>query len=123
MEYYYNENHTKVAVLVSYGFGAGWSTWNDEDLAYDKRVVEFWLEHNTPEFCRGASAHSHFHPTAEGKIVKNFLESCGYHDIYLGGYDGIRLEWVPCGTEFRITEYDGAERVETLNDTGFKVIN
>jgi hypothetical protein len=31
----------QIAVLVSGGFGAGWSTWNQPELAYDKRVVEF----------------------------------------------------------------------------------
>lgn len=123
MEYYYNEDKTKVAVLVSYGFGAGWSTWNDKCLAYDKRVVEFWLDHNTVEFCHSVDAHSHSHPTAAGEIVNNFLESCGYQGTYLGGYGDIDLEWVPCGTPFRITEYDGNERIETLDDAGFIVVN
>ena len=46
MEVYYNEDKTKYAVLVSHGFGAGWSSWNDPSVAYDKRVVEFWLTHH-----------------------------------------------------------------------------
>lgn len=123
MDYYYNKDHTKIAVLVSHGFGAGWATWNDERLAYDKRVVEFWLDHNTAEFCRRVDAHSSFHPTTEGRIVESFLESCGYQDTYLGGYADIRLEWVNRGVPFRIDEYDGNERLETFDDAGFKVIN
>lgn len=45
MEKYYNEND-ELGVLISVGFGAGWSTWNDEGLAYDKRIIEKWLEKN-----------------------------------------------------------------------------
>ena len=45
MEYYWNEDHTEIAVLVSVGFGAGWSTWNEKELAYDKRVVDLFIEY------------------------------------------------------------------------------
>ena len=41
----YNEND-ELGVLVSYGYGAGWSTWNDKKLAYDKRIVEKFLDNN-----------------------------------------------------------------------------
>ena len=45
------EKDGKIGVLVSHGFGAGWSTWGSDELAYDKRVVEFWLSHkNDKEF-------------------------------------------------------------------------
>ena len=36
VEKYYNENG-ELGVLYSPGFGAGWSTWSNEELAYDKR--------------------------------------------------------------------------------------
>lgn len=32
MEKYYNQNG-ELAVLISPGFGAGWSTWNDEGMS------------------------------------------------------------------------------------------
>lgn len=51
VEKYYNENG-ELGVLVSGGFGAGWSTWNSNELAYDKRIVEKWLENvSSDEMC------------------------------------------------------------------------
>ena len=52
----YTKNHLKdgielsytndgdVEILVSPGFGAGWSTWNDLGVAVDKRIVDFFKE-------------------------------------------------------------------------------
>ena len=94
IEKYYNENG-ELGVLVSYGFGAGWSTWNDEELAYDKRIIEKWLENVT------------------SKEMCDYVESLGYRRPYMGGYYDLHLEFVPKGTMFCIHEYDGAESVET----------
>jgi hypothetical protein len=94
VEKYYNEKG-ELGVLVSYGFGAGWSTWNDKELAYDKRIIEKWLEDVTSdEMC-------------------DYVESLGYKRPYMGGYRDLRLEFIPKGTMFCIHEYDGAESVET----------
>ena len=43
VEKYYNEDKTCIAVLVSRGWGAGWSTWNNKEMAYDKRIIEAFL--------------------------------------------------------------------------------
>ena len=97
VEKYYNENN-ELGVLVSGGFGAGWSTWNDKELAYDKRIVEKWLENaSSDEMC-------------------NYVESLGYARPYMGGYKQLDLEFVPRGTVFRIHEYDGLESIETIDD-------
>lgn len=97
VEKYYNENG-ELGVLISYGFGAGWSTWNDKELAYDKRIVEKWLENaSSDEMC-------------------NYVESLGYARPYMGGYKQLELEFVPSGTMFRIHEYDGSESIETMED-------
>lgn len=97
VERYYNENN-ELGVLVSYGYGAGWSTWNDKELAYDKRIVEKWLENvSADEMC-------------------DFVESLGYDRPYMGGYKNLDLKFVPRGTLFRIHEYDGYESIETLED-------
>ena len=40
VEKYYNENG-ELGVLISPGFGAGWSSWNCDEIAFDKRVVEY----------------------------------------------------------------------------------
>lgn len=102
VEKYYNENG-EVGVLVSYGFGAGWSTWNSLAIAYDKRVIEKWLS--------GASELQ----------MKEYLESIGYGDVYTGGYKQLQLEFVPCEKRFYIKEHDGSESLVFEEDIPFVV--
>ena len=103
----------KVAILVSRGFGAGWSTWEGKELAYDKRVVEFWLSHkDDEEYLRQLDAYE------KNEIKRNaskLFKSWGYNDVYFGGFADIELVWIPVGTPFVITEYDGAESIETIS--------
>jgi hypothetical protein len=84
----------KVAVLYSPGFGAGWSTWNQElpELVFEPAIVQFvetdqWAEMET-------------------------YVSLKYPDIYKGGMKDLAVAWLPVGTEFQINEYDGAESIE-----------
>lgn len=91
VEKYYNENKTAIAVLVSPGFGAGWSTWNSKEMAYDKRIIEAFLEDiNSDE-------------------IEELCKEWGYNSCYAGGWSDVRLEWVPVGEKYYIYEYDGAE--------------
>lgn len=91
VEKYYNTDKTHIAVLVSPGFGSGWSTWNSPEMAYDKRIVEAFLEDiNRYE-------------------IEELCEEWGYDSCYTGGWSRIRLEWVPVGERYYIHEYDGAE--------------
>ena len=95
----------KVAVLVSKGFGAGWSTWNDHRLAYDKNVIELFMKYRDhdidyEQFCDG-------------------IEALGYKGTYFGGLNGCLIKWVPVGTFFTISEYDGSESITLLTDSGF----
>ena len=96
VEYYWNADRSAAAVLVSPGFGAGWSTWNYPAVAYDKRVVEYWLTHKTEN---------------NDQAVYDFMESIGYHQVYCGGWNDIELEWIPKGVKWRIDEYDGNESI------------
>lgn len=93
----------KVAILVSPGFGAGWSTWADESIRdfvmFDRRIVEAAM--------RNASADE-----AEA-LVK---ELTGTDYIYMGGWDDIRVRWVDVGTTFYINEYDGSESLRFPGD-------
>ena len=120
IEKYWNNDKSAYGVLVSYGFGAGWSSWNDASLAYDKRVVEFWLAHKdneewmqSVEYFAGC-----YHGQSEAnKEAEAFFKSIGYNNCpYMGGFEGIELEWVPKGVSWRITEYDGAESLEFRDD-------
>jgi len=87
----------KVGVLVSPGYGAGFLTW-------------------------GAPIEAIFNPTLIG-LVENekwkeaidFVEST-WEDVYTGGVQDLEVFWIPEGTKFQITEYDGAESLELLDD-------
>lgn len=116
------EKNGKIGVLVSPGFGAGWSTWGYDELAYDKRVVEFWLSHKddeefmatVDEFGFGGASESAAH-----KEAMEFFSSLGYGTPYMGGFEDIELEFVEKGMPWRITEYDGSESLETFDTAGF----
>jgi len=83
-----------VAVAVSGGFGAGWSTWNSIDPR-DARFNQLFLDGNIDEVVR----------------------ICDEEDLgYAGGAREVEIFWVPEGTQFRIDEYDGAESLVTDND-------
>lgn len=98
---YWNHDHTQYAILISPRYGAGWSTWNDPKLAYDKNVVKLWLKTKDNPYT--------------GKVfVKNELSLLGYKDVYLGDYSNIEVIWIHEGDIWRITEYDGAESIEFL---------
>lgn len=94
-EKYYNEKN-ELAVLISPGWGAGWSSWNSQDIAWDKRIVEKWMNEKPDE-----------------DTMQTFIESLGYRSPYMGGYEDLKLVWIPRGTLFCIHEYDGNESIET----------
>ena len=35
---------------------------------------------------------------------------------YAGGAEDVEIEWVPVGTKFVISEYDGSESLETIDE-------
>ena len=97
------EKDGKVAVLVSGGFGAGWSTWNSgiPECLFDPEVVEAVLSGGKV----GVKAQS----IAESK----------WPDGYWGGAAGLRVRWLDRGTRFRIEEYDGNESLFLFDDYEF----
>lgn len=91
----------KVAVLVSEGFGAGWSTWNYGDYPAEELVF-------CPELVTAILA------GASPEEVKTLAKSL-FPEAYDGGADDLVVKWVPVGTTFRIAEYDGKESLELLD--------
>lgn len=87
----------KVAVLVSPGFGAGWSTWADdkEGALFSPEIVE-WVENGKPDV----------------SIEQQDEWESRYG--YTGGLYQVGIEWVPQGTRFYIDEYDGSESLVTI---------
>lgn len=96
----------KVAVLVSPGFGAGWSTWAN---AKNERVMLF-----SPEIVEALER-------GESKVTIETLAAKLFPDEHLGGLRGLRVEWIPVGQQFRIREYDGSESVEMSADASWEV--
>lgn len=93
----------KVAVLVSPGWGAGWSTWANErskdQLAMDSRFVKAKLD-----------------GLDEGELEE--LVKCVFGEdayVYFGGWSNVEVEWVPVGEIFEITEYDGHEELKFID--------
>ncbi len=82
----------RVAVLVSPGFGAGWFSWHGiESLLFDPAVVKL------------------VESDAEVSVIQQYcVEVYGYKPYY-GGAEDLVVRWVPVGTRFRISEYDGSE--------------
>ena len=95
----------KVAVLISPGFGAGWSTWNSEygdDIIFD------------PELVHMVESEAHY---------DTMISYCKrvYPDAYLGGLSDLCIVWLTQGTLFRIEEYDGSESLRTADSTEWSV--
>lgn len=86
----------QVAVLYSPGFGAGWYTWNTEypDLIFDPDIVAA-VESGNVKSVR---------PIARAK----------YPEASLGEIENLAITWLPEGTVFEITEYDGNESVREI---------
>ena len=87
----------KTAVLVSPGFGAGFSTWNKPEMAVDFDLVEAFLSGDMNRF--------------EYIVVEKYGEN-----MYLGGMENLMVVWVDEGKKFRIEEYDGRESLEVFDD-------
>ena len=91
-----------VAVVYSYDYGAGWSTWgsdNSEELCTRKEIAEFVL--------------------ADDYVgLEKFMDE-NYPDVYLGGMKNLSIQWVPLGCLFRINEYDGSESVEVFSGQNY----
>lgn len=84
----------KVGVLISPGFGAGWSTWGCP--LFDKEIVELLEKEDF-----------------EGLEV--LLEE-KYPNTYTGGLRDLKIVWLPVGTKFIVHEYDGSESIQLETD-------
>ena len=90
----------KVAVLISYGFGAGFYTWGAPlEAIFDPKLVEL--------------VESEDFDGAE-EYVKNT-----YSGVYTGGVEDLEVVWVDEGEEFIIEEYDGNESIQLKRETSW----
>ena len=94
-----------VAVLVSPGYGAGWSTWNsqhEEFMMFDASLVKA-KESNL----------------SKDEIAELLVTKFGEEYICVLGWDDTEIEWVPVDTRISIHEYDGSEGIQYLDHIGF----
>jgi hypothetical protein len=97
------ERDGKIAVLVSYGYGAGWSSWSpeyQETLCMDADIVQAVLDGD------------------KAKAVEIAQEKCGDF-FYGGGAEGLQVEWVEKGMKFEIQEYDGNESLHIIGERSY----
>lgn len=91
------------AVLVSPGYGAGWSTWlySYPDCLFDGELAQMILDKEDDE---------------------TLLKYCQktYVDGYFGGLYDLEVVWLPVGTKFAIREHDGYESIEILEEVNWK---
>ena len=110
----------KVAVLVSGGYGGGWSTWMDGDtldqpnrsIAFEPKVVEMVLA--------GEKDKNRAERKATLDKIKEYMTET-YPGYYTGGAEGLEVEWVLVGSKFYIEEYDGNESLVLESDMNWQI--
>ncbi|KAL6719351.1 hypothetical protein ACLMJK_003590 [Lecanora helva] len=106
---YRDDKHGMIAVMISAGYGAGWSTWHLLDTnipleayllevsIFDEEIVAALLACDRDEAVR---------------ICKQKFEAVGMEDRFNEvGVKDLAVDWVEEGVEFRINEYDGYEKI------------
>lgn len=104
MEKYVNEKG-EIGVIISGGYGAGWSTWNSEHsefLLMDKTLVSMKMDKFTDD-----------------DVLAYLNKVLGGEAPYLGGWRDAKVVFLKKGTVFNVNEYDGNETIETLDDLCF----
>lgn len=96
----------KVAVLVSPGYGAGWSTWAQDDAAqlelmFNAQIVQAVIDGENTKAAEIATAK--------------------FPDFYTGGAGALCVMWITQGVAFRIDEDDGFESIEFFGDDQYFV--
>ena len=108
------EKSGQVAVLYSPGFGAGWSTWNDDEfipiLTTHRDIVQAVMDGD-----KGAAA----------RIARELIaEATGKPDVYVCvlGADDLKIEWLDKGSRFEIREYDGSESIHVIGGRKYQMV-
>ena len=94
----------QMKVLISRGYGAGWSSWNDPRMAFDERLIRAFECGITQE------------------DMQELCVECGYVDVnggppYMGGFKQLEVVDIPSGELFQIMEYDGSEYIEYFEES------
>lgn len=93
---------SKIGIIYSPGFGAGWSTWGQPEQALDQTLANL---------IASEAPYTDWEKYCEEK----------YPEEYLGGLSDCVVEWVEEGTLFKIDEYDGSESVMFKEDDNWQI--
>ena len=89
--------NSKIGILVSGGWGAGWSTWGEPEMAVDQELVKAFEDEVSDK-------------------EKIAIADKNWPGQYQGGLLDCYVEWVEKGTAFEITEFDGYESIKFRDD-------
>ena len=88
-------------ILISPGYGAGWSTWNTPEMAFNKNLIDLFESGCTREEMHDACLKLGYEADMGGP--------------FLGGFGQLEVRHIPKGKLFKIREYDGSEYVEIFD--------
>ena len=94
----------KVAVVISPGYGAGWSTWASESiesLMFDASIAQAVLDGDIKGVVLAAKA---INPNLNFSTMDP---------------ENLEVVWIDEGAKFKIDEYDGHESILTVDDFMF----
>ena len=101
------DDEGNVAVLVSLGYGAGYFTSNlfhSDECIFDPFVIEIV---KNPRWSTDPE---------KLKVINHHLKDKYGQSFDTRGIEDLVVEWIPEGTKFRISEYDGHEYIEVLHE-------
>ena len=99
---------TKRKILISPGYGAGWSTWVNDDqeefMLFDEGLISLVEE------------------KASIEVVEQYVkEKLGVEYICLLGYGQLEVRELEVGTPFQVGEYDGSEVLVVYNREDYHI--
>lgn len=105
----------KVAVLISPGYGSGWTTWNQdhkdvEQMLYDPDIVNALLDWKKEDGSR-KFLEMRIKEIADAKYGQD-PDGC----FFGNGLRDVEVVWVEKGRKFIIKEYDGAESIQFCDE-------
>ena len=93
------ERYGKIAVIISTGYGGGWSTWNKQhpQCLFDPNLVEMIENKNFYQ-------------------INRYCKSTYGLNFRTDSVEDLEVVWVPKNTKFRVCEYDGIESIQYAKD-------
>ena len=116
----------KVGVLVSSGFGGGFSTWGaPEEAIFDPFLIKLVEEKYNMEFVPnengGFTQLKVWDDPKYKELTQKMIDYVAktYEDAFTGGVEDLVVRWIPQGSKFIIEEYDGSESLQLLDETNW----